>query len=665
MAEYDDNEDAEGTIKRFKKFAAESSRKYSDIIRRMRYQRAFLSGSQWDGTDESNRGGKWRATPIYNILPMWRNAILNPLLAKPYSIEYSSKDPSADEQAKRLNVWVKSLSQDDNFGMTFSMAGGDQIGVGYGYGYLTTLLDEDTGAPKVELLPIADSTMVIPDPNSVELDGSDMERCAICEFISKRRAKQEYGDVMDDYSEQPELSGFGDSWNPPEGCIALVTFFERDCKEVETVDPVTLARGTKKVWSVAMTKMVGDKIVQQAVLPTKYIPVFPFKGVQVWDKDNQSSYVGIVDTLHDNQKAVNYAGGQLLERLARAPKPLYFAAKEAISGNESDYQNIDKSLSSLVRYNSYTSDGKEIQIPTRIDNTVQYDDLTGIMKAELDLMSTEIGLPLTGIVEGQGQNETTESILLRTKNSESNVSHFATHMRMTVKHIGRVLLDFYAMICGDPMFHKEAFAVNIQDGPEQATTKLDARKKLVALSQLFPDEMKPVVAYNIAKTDDNPEMNAMSSMLAKLLPPAVFSDDIPQVKQLQQQLQQSQAESAQQLQQKDKQIMSMQAQINQLMLRANTDMQIAQMNNATKEKIAVINAQASGQQAQIDLQKSYQESQIRQNEAQMDAAKKVQEIRMKGAELGQKLEFQRRKNELDIERARSAGANAGKSRDEG
>lgn len=652
MAEED--EESRGTIERFKKFAGESSSKYSKVIERIRRQRSFLSGKQWTEVDATNRGGQWRSTPTYNILPMWKNAILNPLLAKPYSIEYSSKDPSADEQAKLLNVWVKSLSQKDNFGMTFAMAGGDQVGLGYGWGYATTLLGDD-GNPEAELLPIADSTMVIPDPNSVELDGSDMERCAICEFISKRRAKQEYGDATGNLDDEPLLSNFGTSWHAPDGCIALVTFFERDCKDVEETDPVTGRVSSHKLWSVAMTKMIGNGIVQQAVLPTKYIPVFPFYGEVIWDDDSTMSYVGIVNKLYDNQKAVNYAGGQLLERLARAPKPLYFASKEAISGNEPDYQNIDKSLSSLVRYNSFTPDGKEVTAPSRIDNTVQYDDLTGIMRAEMDLMSTEIGLPLTGIVEGQGQNETTESILLRTKNSESNVSHYATHMRMTVKHIGRVLLDFYAMMCGDPMFNKEAFAVNVQDGPEQATTKLDARKKLVALSQLFPDEMKPVVAYNIAKTDDNPEMNAMSSMLAKLLPPAVFSDDIPQVKQLQDQLQQVQSDSAQKLQEKDRQIMSMQSQISQLMLRANSDVQIAQMNNATKEKIAILNAQAGSQQSQGDLQKSYQEAQIRENEARMDAVRKNQELQMKGAEMGQKLEFQRRKNEIELQKAMMKG----------
>ena len=144
-------------------------------------------------------------------------------------------------------------------------------------------------------------------------------------------------------------------------------------------------------------------------------------------------------------------------------------------------------------------------------------------------------------------------------------------------------------------------------------------------------------------------------MLAKLLPPAVFSDDIPQVKQLQDQLQQVQSDSAQKLQEKDRQIMSMQSQISQLMLRANSDVQIAQMNNATKEKIAILNAQAGSQQSQGDLQKSYQEAQIRENEARMDAVRKNQELQMKGAEMGQKLEFQRRKNEIELQKAMMKG----------
>jgi hypothetical protein len=73
--------------------------------------------------------------------------------------------------------------------------------------------------------------------------------------------------------------------------------------------------------------------------------------------------------------------------------------------------------------------------------------------------------------------------------------------------------------------------------------------------------MKPVIAYGITKTLDNIEISSISNMLAKLLPPEVLSDEIPQVAQLQQQMQQVIAFDKQQMAQKDETIKNLQNQI--------------------------------------------------------------------------------------------------------
>jgi hypothetical protein len=263
----------------------------------------------------------------------------------------------------------------------------------------------------------------------------------------------------------------------------------------------------------------------------------------------------------------------------------------------------------------------------------------------MDLMASIVGMPLSGVASSLGAEETAESILLRTKSTESNVSHFTEHAKQSVKQLGVVLLEFYTM------YHPEiaqGLRVVVGAGPEAITSKMEARRQLLALSQLYPEDMKPVIAYGITKTLDNIEISSVSNMLAKLLPPEVLSDEIPQVAQLQMQIQQILQANQQQMAQKDATIKDLQNQLLQLQLKTESDYQIAAMNNASKEKIAAMQLmgkqQETVQKGELDAQKMYLD-------ASMEQQKMASEIETK-----QKLadiEITKKLAELDVEKQKS------------
>jgi hypothetical protein len=625
----------EGTRSRLDKFLRDFDERNKSDVQRMRKDRAFACGDQWNEFVTA-AGESGRPEAVFNMIDNFKNAIVNPFLARPFDISYTIESTS-DNSVDAINEWVRGLQNEWQTKNAIETGLIASVECGRGFFYVTNTDDNRIGVFAVD-----DPTMVMFDPNSTEINGSDAETCAVVEYITKSKAKAKYGEKYDEDVRKDFLPNLGENFNPQEDMSIIINFYELKTEYQEVQTEI----GTQKVEvkAVLFTKFLDGNVVQQVSLPLKHIPVVPICGTKTWI-DKHRTFVGITHKLRYPQMVINYAVRQLMERLARTPKSQLIIGKTALQGNERYYENADKNLSPLLPYNDFSSGGQKIDPPVRFDNSVQCDDIISIVQGQMDLMASIVGMPLSGVASSLGAEETAESILLRTKSTESNVSHFTEHAKQSVKQLGVVLLEFYTM------YHPEiaqGLRVVVGAGPEAITSKMEARRQLLALSQLYPEDMKPVIAYGITKTLDNIEISSVSNMLAKLLPPEVLSDEIPQVAQLQMQIQQILQANQQQMAQKDATIKDLQNQLLQLQLKTESDYQIAAMNNASKEKIAAMQLmgkqQETAQKGELDAQKMYLD-------ASMEQQKMASEIETK-----QKLadiEITKKLAELDVEKQKS------------
>lgn len=625
----------EGTRSRLDKFLRDFDERNKSDVQRMRKDRAFACGDQWNEFVTA-AGESGRPEAVFNMIDNFKNAIVNPFLARPFDISYTIES-TQDNSVEAINKWVRGLQNEWQTKNAIETGLIASVECGRGFFYVTNTDDNRIGVFAVD-----DPTMVMFDPNSTEINGSDAETCAVVEYITKSKAKAKYGEKYDEDVRKDFLPNLGENFNPQEDMSVIVNFYElkTEYQEVQT----ELGVENIEVKTVLFTKFLDGNVVQQISLPLKHIPVVPICGTKTWIEKHRT-FVGITHKLRYPQMVINYAVRQLMERLARTPKSQLIIGKTALQGNERYYENADKNLSPLLPYNDFTSGGQKIDPPVRFDNSVQCDDIISIVQGQMDLMASIVGMPLSGVASSLGAEETAESILLRTKSTESNVSHFTEHAKQSVKQLGVVLLEFYTM------YHPEiaqGLRVVVGAGPEAITSKMEARRQLLALSQLYPEDMKPVIAYGITKTLDNIEISSVSNMLAKLLPPEVLSDEIPQVAQLQMQIQQILQANQQQMAQKDATIKDLQNQLLQLQLKTDSDYQIAAMNNASKEKIAAMQLmgkqQETAQKGELDAQKMYLD-------ASMEQQKMASEIETK-----QKLadiEITKKLAELDVEKQKS------------
>ena len=621
-----------GTKERLKKFLADHEAKCGKDIKRMREDRAFACGDQWNMYQDSSG----RPEAVFNLIDNFKNAIINPFLSKPFDITYSTESPEATPVDK-INLWVRGIQNEWQTKNAVETGLEAAVECGRGFFYASNTADKKIGVYAVD-----DPTLVMFDPNSTEINGSDAERCAVVEYISKTKMKSLYGDKYNEDERENIVPDLGENYKPQDNMCIVINYYELVMVKDKEGNEMT---------QILFTKFVDGSIVQQDTLPLKHIPVVPICGNKTWI-DKHRTFVGITHKLRYPQMVINYAVRQLMERLARTPKSQILIGKSALQGNERYYENMDKNLSPLLPFNDFTSGGQKLDPPQRFDNSVQCDDIIKIVGGQMDLMASIVGMPLTGIAGSLGAEETAESILLRTKSNESNVSHFIEHAKQSMKQLGNILLEFYQMYSDEPL---NGIRCVIGSGPETITSKMEARRQLLALSQLYPESMKPVIAYGITKTLDNIEISSISNMLAKLLPPEVLSDEIPQIKQMQEQMQQVIAYDQQQMAQKDETIKSLQNQILQLQLKTQSELNIAAMNNASKEKIAAMQLmgkqQETAQKGQLDAQKMYLEAGRDEDKARLELETKQKLAAIDIMKKLGELDIQKQKADIDMQKS--------------
>lgn len=621
-------------IEEVKTFAKRSAEHYSDLYKRIRSERAFAAGEQWNDADDTNRGNG-RAKATINLCSIFINAVVNPFSARPFKFKavprYAQDNfvnanaeagrldvqaglanvgmPNINDEVVKLNDYLTKLQND--FSTNESNAEGlyDSVSVGLGFSYAT--IDEENGEKNIKYLHIEDQTMVILDPDAKGVALEQSDRIGVVDFMNYEDAKDKFGEdiVRSGKSEDAKLYNFGSCWEVPKDHVAIVTYFRKDGHSVEYF------------------RLCGDHIVDYGVFEgLDYLPVFAFTGERIWLKKKRT-FAGIVRKIKAEQKTINYAQSQLIERLAKSPKGFFIGYTEAFEGNEAGYQNAHFGNNMVIEGNLHAEGDKDpsrLPLPQYIEPHVLTDDLQAVINASINQMSVATGISPNGIVEQNlTDQKTATEVLLRTKTSQSNVSNYIDHAKETIRISGTVLAHLCIMLYGIDL-PKGSYDIVVEEGCVSLTKMEEDREKLLALAQIVPESFKPLITTKIVKTLDIEGGNELSQQLFNMLPAELrggvpswqeFQAQAMQMQQLQQQIAQMHAENKQ-----------LNDQLTQAQLRTTTDLimedkkfehqvQLKELDFAHDQQATaqdmVLDAKKEQFKAQQDLEKQAQESKTR------------------------------------------------------
>lgn len=473
-------------------FLSKSSRRFASTLMRATKDLRRYSGNFWDDDfKKAYRSGKNRTYLSLNNWNVMCNAIASPMSASPWHTELKNKEG----EYKDIQEFIDQLEARNDYKSAVNDAFRKAVLTGYGFLVISTDIDEFTGEPTIVVESVKNLQSVAMDPSCMTCNGSDAEEGAVVNYISVKKARRLYGDdiaPLDYPSSQPALSLNGmNQWAVQPDQLAIVSYY------VKTDN------------GVMFYKICGNKIVQQAELPIKYIPIVRLAGNEIYE-EKSINYNGIIQQTMHLELGANIAYSTLIERCGRSTKANYLINVDAVDGLEKYYANADSEDAMLVMW-------KGEHQPVPLVEQFQTGDLQAVITTTRTLMEDVVGIPLTGIPDSAPEKTATE-ILRQQTSKESNTASYYNNAFTACQMMGKIFIE---LITGG-----QDMRFTLENGPSVITRQLKARQELTALGSVCPEEMKGILAVYFARTLEDDVGEAMTRNLIANLPREVtFLDD--------------------------------------------------------------------------------------------------------------------------------------------
>lgn len=470
-------------------FLSKSNTRYNTVITRAISDLEMYSGDFWnEDMRKTYRKGKTRVCLSMNNWQVISNAIASPFSNSPWHAELTDKtDPESQSLQKNIN----DVEAENDTKTSLQDAFRKSVLTGYGYVVVSTDVDDFTGEPKVVIESAKQINSVALDPNINTVDGSDAEEGAIINYISVKKAKRLYGDDVIPFNypkSQPALSlSLYEQWSVPHDSVAIVSYYRKNDEGI-----------------VEFYKICGNKVVQNDVLPIKYIPIIRIAGNEIYES-GEINYNGIVQQTLPLELGANTAFSTLIERCGRSTKANFIAHVDAVDGLEKYYAKADQDESMAVLW-------KGEHQPVPLTESFQTGDLSATISTCRTLMEDTVGVPLTGISANQPEKTATE-ILRQQISKESNTANYYNNAYVACKTLSKIIIE---LLNGgeDALF-------TLENGPAVITRQMKARQEINALNAICPDNMKPVLAKYFADTLKDDIGEELSKNIVANLPPDI------------------------------------------------------------------------------------------------------------------------------------------------
>lgn len=481
--------------KECREFIKNSSESNSKDVQRAKEHLMFYSGDQFSSVKDDLHRGK-RINKSFSELPKYVQAIKSAASKSPYHSELarsSTLEEAGSLQSLEQYQKVFDIIEADNDYKSQMMQGIDSaIVTGIGVVLLTTVMDEISGEAKYVIESLRDISKVAFDRDCVKDDKSDAEGCAIINYVSKRKAKRDFGERT--ILPTGITEAFPSQWVIPDDSVPLITYYRKGFDENKG--------------KVEYFQFCGKECIAYELLNLPMIPVFKMTGYIVY-RDNKFVSVGIIDRVQDLQVGANLAYSALFERLNRSVKAGYICPAEAIEGYQDQISKLADGDTPLFLYKS------GFEKPTQIIEAFNTDDLMSVLSTSANLMSSVIGVPSQGVVGIKNINTTATEVLVQEANSESNVSCFYESYERVCRNISICLLNL--LTNGEP----GDIIVKLVNGPSVITRNSKRRQEISMMASMMDEKTKPLLAKYYAESLDDDLGKKISADIVANLDPSV------------------------------------------------------------------------------------------------------------------------------------------------
>lgn len=618
------------------------TRQYNNVEDDLR----FRSGDQWDERIRRSRESKNQPVVTTDFTQNIIQRIVNPIRKNPFGIRVKHKDLKMDELYQGL---VRDIEYQSNASEAYET--GFDTGVGTGIGYImvnTDYQDDNSLDQTIRIERVSDPTSIWIDPMTDKIDGSDMRYAMQVKYIAKDQAEAEYDYDEDVYGGVYEQ--LFRNWIVPDNTVPEMIYWNIVSKKTKrtwladgtVVDgkvdeniPEEAILGSRTVDKkhVEVIKYVGAKEVSVTKLQTDYIPVIPVYGDPVFD-GKWRGYGGIVRLVRDTQTRINLFASNELLLIQTAPIAPWLITAGQIENYEDIWATANSENHDHLPYNETSLNGTPVGPPVRADNAAQTQHLQLAKGGAIEDMQRTTGIFDSSVGRDDVTGQSGVALSLKNNNADISSYHYVDNLTKSITQCGKVVLQLINTLYdtereltiraedGSTQIVKinlsemgakyTDFDTEVEAGPMLANEREMQNEVLLEMGRLDPQKFSMLADLLV----ENMNMSGSSKIverLRKLLPPELQPKDSnaeaegkmdPQAEAALQAADQNLTQMQGMLDQYEGIMSNLQTQlldnehdrkakIEAEQIKAETDLAIAELNNATKLEVERIKAGAA------------------------------------------------------------------------
>jgi len=427
----------------------------------------FAAGDQWPVDVQNSRVLEARPCLTINKLDAYVRQICNQQRQQRPRIKVHGMNNESDAKVAEIITGItRHIENQSDSDQAYDHAFEYCVKMGWGYWRVTTdYIKDDSFDQEIYIKRIENPFSVYFDPNSVQPDGSDAEKCLVTTVVSKAVFRKMYPDADDVQGFSSRGTGDTESeWVTKEDIrIAEYFYTEREkamiiqlsdgttgysdempSKEVLASAGITVI-DKRDTWrkKIKWCKLTAMQILEEGEWAGKYIPIVPVYGQEVRVDDKHKKF-GLVRMAKDPQRMYNYWATALTETVALAPKAKWLLAEGQDEGHENEWAMANIKAMPVLRYKQTDTEGRTAPTPVRLQPEPPP---AGVMSA-LQGMNQDL-MAVVGIFDPgqlpQGQ-QSGKALQGQQQQADMTNFHYYDNLTRSIRHTGRIILDLIPKI---------------------------------------------------------------------------------------------------------------------------------------------------------------------------------------------------------------------------
>ena len=427
----------------------------------------FAAGDQWPVDVQNSRVLEARPCLTINKLDAYVRQICNQQRQQRPRIKVHGMNNESDAKVAEIITGItRHIENQSDADQAYDHAFEYCVKMGWGYWRVTTdYIKDDSFDQEIYIKRIENPFSVYFDPNSVQPDGSDAEKCLVTTVVSKAVFRKMYPDADDVQGFSSRGTGDTESeWVTKEDIrIAEYFYTEREkamiiqlsdgttgySDEMPSKDMLAAAGITvidkRDTWrkKIKWCKLTAMQILEEGEWAGKYIPIVPVYGQEVRVDDKHKKF-GLVRMAKDPQRMYNYWATALTETVALAPKAKWLLAEGQDEGHENEWAMANIKAMPVLRYKQTDTEGRQAPTPVRLQPEPPP---AGVMSA-LQGMNQDL-MAVVGIFDPgqlpQGQ-QSGKALQGQQQQADMTNFHYYDNLTRSIRHTGRIILDLIPKI---------------------------------------------------------------------------------------------------------------------------------------------------------------------------------------------------------------------------